>query len=279
VIRSIVANLRTSQPSLWGECLTEGVLSVKIAGLLGVLLILCALIVVSVWAWLLWRWHRLCRRRAMFRVLADDLRLSCLHDGPSIRPKAKSPVDPPEVDAHIAGRLGGFHIDMYERLQIHRTQGVPTETQTVVEVSGFDIPLPTFRIMPADSHDRAIHKVLGTPQVSLGEDVDFNDNNTLTGRDKKGIQILFRAGVAEQFRKNTDLWLFSTGESLRFSRYERLLPLEEVKRLLSDALRVASAVREATEGGLGTGNEGGDASAPQTGAEMLSWWTKEDERD
>ncbi|MBT3376698.1 MAG: hypothetical protein HN742_15695 [Lentisphaerae bacterium] len=215
----------------------------------------------------------------MFRVLADDLRLSCLHDGPSIRPKAKSPVDPPEVDAHIAGRLGGFHIDMYERLQIHRTQGVPTETQTVVEVSGFDIPLPTFRIMPADSHDRAIHKVLGTPQVSLGEDVDFNDNNTLTGRDKKGIQILFRAGVAEQFRKNTDLWLFSTGESLRFSRYERLLPLEEVKRLLSDALRVASAVREATEGGLGTGNEGGDASAPQTGAEMLSWWTKEDERD
>lgn len=127
--------------------------------------------------------------------------------------------------------------------------------------------------MPADSHDRAIHKVLGTRKIVVPEDLEFCARNTLTGRDKAGIEALFRNGVAELLRNNTDLWTVSTGESLRFSRYEKLLPPDDIRKLLSQALNVANTVRDAARWCAVNSPLTDTERRPRNKDGLLSWWT------
>ncbi len=248
----------------------------KMIALVGTFSALCGLIVVPVCAWRVWRWRRLERRRAMFRSLADELGLTCLHpaaagDGPVLH------TGPAEVDAHVGGRLQDMRVDIYERMRLERAQGLPTEVQTVVEIGGLDSPLPIFRLMPADAHDRAIHKVLGTSKITISGNAGFRTNNTLTGRDKTRIRALFEGGVAELLKDNTNLWVESTGESLHFSRYEKLLQANEIKGLLAKALEVAEAVgTAAAEHDIsGEPEEEPEAPPPQNGDGFLGWWETE----
>ena len=170
--------------------------------------------------------------------------------------------------------MDGFGVDIYDHLGLECAPGGSTETQTVVEITGFGLCLPTFRIMPADAHDRAIHKVLGTKRITIPEDTEFCRSNTLTGDNREAITGLFRSGVAELFRENTELWAESTGESLRFSRYERVLSPGRIKQLLSEALTVAAATRDATSRPSANSSKANPDPPPQDNGGLLSWWTR-----
>jgi len=243
----------------------------KTVGLFGVLLVLCILVATPFGFWRLWRQRRLRRRRELFRQLAHALQLSC-YDPDDDPTQGQFPAGSEEADIHIGGIIDGFAVNLYDHLDLECTPGASTETQTVVKISGFGLCLPVFRIMPADGHDRAIHSVLGTKKISIPEDAEFCRSNTLTGHDREAIAGIFQGGVTALFRENTDLWAESTGESLRFSRYEAVLSPDGIKQLLSEALKVAVAIRDAAGRPPANSPKMDRDPTPQDSDELLAWW-------
>lgn len=113
-----------------------------------------------------------------------------------------------------------------------------TMDKVVVLVSGFDAPLPRFRLLPSNFMFRQIHR---NPVFDAGSAV--GRSNLVLGRDHQRIRAVLDGGAAELLQNNRALVIEARPALLAFFLHDERVEPDDLGTFVADCLNIATAVR------------------------------------